>query len=290
MSKDLPNKKISRGNKTTTMKRAKKSIKGTVTKSGDTEKIQGEQDPKMESAVTRSETVEPIDVEVLPVDVGDESNTKIIKVSKSPITDTENRKRFVELDKTVRKNLTKFMEVAEALYEIKKNKLYKYQESPCHTFQEYCEERLEMSRQHASRLVTAHRVNMNISPVLSELSLPPFTSEYPLRRLKVVKEKEKLVELLKSATEENPEGNSINLKELYRKLNAEFPPKKRKSKSGNNQDGNITQGLSPAEIYEVEKSDDSKFIKRGNLKLLKEHIENGDTHAAILMLESMLED
>lgn len=67
--------------------------------------------------------------------------------------------RLAELETIIEGGLAHFVEVGYALAEIRDSKLYE----PHSTFQEYCEQRWDISRQHARRLINAAEVFDNIT-------------------------------------------------------------------------------------------------------------------------------
>lgn len=67
--------------------------------------------------------------------------------------------RLAELEKTVEKGCATFLEVGLALMEIRDNKLYRQSHD---TFETYCVQRWQFSRQHAYRLISAAQVSIEI--------------------------------------------------------------------------------------------------------------------------------
>lgn len=68
--------------------------------------------------------------------------------------------RLRELETVIERGLNTFVEVGQALLEIRDNRLYKESYS---TFEEYCRERWGMERRHAYRLIDAAQVVENVS-------------------------------------------------------------------------------------------------------------------------------
>lgn len=87
--------------------------------------------------------------------------------------------RLIELEGRIERGLHTFVDVGNALLEIRDGRLYR---STHGTFEDYCRERWGMVRQHANRLIAAAEVAGNLEPVGSILDVPERALR-PLARL-----------------------------------------------------------------------------------------------------------
>lgn len=87
-------------------------------------------------------------------------------------------KLLLHYENTIERGLKSFIEVGEALLEIKQNKLYKEKYK---TFSEYCEQRWGFSIRQSQRYISALKVVQNIQESDPEVVLP--TSERQIRSL-----------------------------------------------------------------------------------------------------------
>lgn len=76
-----------------------------------------------------------------------------------PLTLPESN-RLIELERKIELGLQTFVEVGEALLEIRDSRLYKIEHS---TFEEYCREKWSMSDRQARHLISASSVTTNLS-------------------------------------------------------------------------------------------------------------------------------
>lgn len=74
---------------------------------------------------------------------------------------TSESKRLLELEEVIERGLSTFIQVGEALAEIRDSRLYRVQFS---TFEEYCREEWEMSKTQANRLIAGSEVAENLTP------------------------------------------------------------------------------------------------------------------------------
>jgi hypothetical protein len=116
--------------------------------------------------------------------------------SASTVPETCPEPRLAELEAIVEKGLATFIEVGSALLEIRDSRLYHQTHK---TFEDYCRERWEMSRQRAHQLIEASEVARNLSTVVD---VSP-TSERQVRPLAKL-EPEQQCEAWKMATEATP--------------------------------------------------------------------------------------
>jgi len=71
-----------------------------------------------------------------------------------------------ELEETIQHGLKTFVDVGNALLEIRDNRLYR---EGYRTFEDYCRDRWGMSKQHANRIIGAYEVSENLAPIDSVL-------------------------------------------------------------------------------------------------------------------------
>lgn len=92
-------------------------------------------------------------------------------------------KRLDELEEVIGKSLKAFYEVGSALMEIRESKLYKQDYD---TFEDYCRDRWDMTRQYAYNLIGSSQVVNNLKNVNNCLQIPETESQArPLTRLSV---------------------------------------------------------------------------------------------------------
>jgi phage N-6-adenine-methyltransferase len=80
-------------------------------------------------------------------------------MSKEPITIQES-KRLIDLESKIKRGLDTFVEVGEALLEIRDSRLYRIEHA---TFEDYCREKWGMSRSRAHRLIEAATATENVA-------------------------------------------------------------------------------------------------------------------------------
>lgn len=78
------------------------------------------------------------------------------------VLDSAESERLKRLEAVVSKNLQAFYDVGCALAEIRSKRLYRETHG---TFEEYCNDRFEMTRQHAYRLIDSAQVVEDLSPI-----------------------------------------------------------------------------------------------------------------------------
>lgn len=83
-------------------------------------------------------------------------------INEKPLTVTESN-RLEELEGVIKENFLGFVAVGNALAEIRERRLYRNEEN--RTFEGYCRDLWDMSRQHADRLVASARVLENLTPI-----------------------------------------------------------------------------------------------------------------------------
>ena len=77
---------------------------------------------------------------------------------------TQETVRLVELERIIQKGKDTFVEVGTALAEIREAKLYR----PKQTFEEYCKDRWDFTRDYASKLIMAAEVVGNLSTIVDK--------------------------------------------------------------------------------------------------------------------------
>ncbi len=97
--------------------------------------------------------------------------------------------RFSELEGIIERGLKNFIEVGNALLEIRDSRLYRKTHS---TFEEYCRERWQISNRHANRLIEAAEIATNLGPIgpipTYESQVRPLASLEPDQQREVWKE------------------------------------------------------------------------------------------------------
>jgi hypothetical protein len=77
------------------------------------------------------------------------------------LTATE-RKTLTKCEKVIQKNLAAFVEVGQALFDIRTDKLYRASHA---TFEAYCQERWDIGKSQAYRLIASAEAVANLSPI-----------------------------------------------------------------------------------------------------------------------------
>ena len=92
--------------------------------------------------------------------------------------------RLIELEKVVVAGLQSWIEVGEALIEIRDSRLYRIEAG---TFEEYCQSRFKMGKAHAHRLMTAAPIAKDLSPIgdIKESVIREIAKVAPERRAEV---------------------------------------------------------------------------------------------------------
>ena len=88
--------------------------------------------------------------------------------------------RLVELERTIKTGMTTFVEVGNALMEIRDSKLYRVEYK---TFEAYCRDKWGMSKTQANRLISSSGAAQNLAPIgvipVSESQARPLTTLPP---------------------------------------------------------------------------------------------------------------
>lgn len=92
----------------------------------------------------------------------------VVSAPEAPLSGTEARD-FKRLDGVVVRGLESLVEAAQALEEIRNRRLYRA-EFP--TFEEYCQTRLDVSRQYANRLIRAGQARLEMETFVSKERMP----------------------------------------------------------------------------------------------------------------------
>jgi hypothetical protein len=74
----------------------------------------------------------------------------------------EESRRLIDLEKKIKTGLDTFVEVGEALLEIRDSRLYRIEHN---TFEEYCREKWGMNPRYANRIIGASMVSENLGPM-----------------------------------------------------------------------------------------------------------------------------
>lgn len=110
----------------------------------------------------------------------------------------DERSRLYQLEETIRQGLNTFVDVGNALLEIRDKRLYRQEYS---TFEEYCREQWNMSRPRAYQLIDAANVVTNLSTIVDKFPIIESQAR-PLASL----EPEEQVEAWKRVITSTPEG------------------------------------------------------------------------------------
>jgi hypothetical protein len=100
------------------------------------------------------------------------------------IISIEESTRLIALEKVVTNGLQSWIEVGEALIEIRDSRLYRIEAK---TFEEYCQSRFKMGKAHAHRLMTAAPIAKDLSPIghIKESVIREIAKVAPERRAEV---------------------------------------------------------------------------------------------------------
>lgn len=126
----------------------------------------------------------------------------------SPIT-IEESKRFIQLEKIIERGRLTFVEVGDALLQIRDSKLYR---SDYSTFEDYCRERWGWNRRYCNRLIEASSVIQKMGPIG-----PKVAAESQARELARV-EPEKRAQVLETASS-NGDLTAKRIREAAAKIN-----------------------------------------------------------------------
>jgi phage N-6-adenine-methyltransferase len=96
------------------------------------------------------------------------------------IISIEESSRLVELEKKIERGLDTFVQVGEALLEIRDSRLYRVEHK---TFEDYCRVKWGMSRQNAHELIGAVLVNENLSGTPDKPKITAVSQARPLTKL-----------------------------------------------------------------------------------------------------------
>lgn len=112
--------------------------------------------------------------------------------------------RLADLEVTIALGLTTFVQVGQALAEIRESRLYREKYA---TFEEYCQAKFQMNRTYAHRMIEAATVVGNLLPIgnTAEAPIPAPTNESQARPLASL-EPEQQREAWKEATTTAPKG------------------------------------------------------------------------------------
>lgn len=90
------------------------------------------------------------------------------------------RDTLAECEAAIQRGLHTFVEVGQALATIRDNRLYRQAFA---TFEEYCEQRWQISRQHSYRLLDAYEIKSILSPMGDTAPVPEPANERQVRPL-----------------------------------------------------------------------------------------------------------
>jgi hypothetical protein len=122
----------------------------------------------------------------------------------SEIISIEESKRLLSLESVITKGLNNFIEVGEALLEIRDSRLYRIEHG---TFEEYCKSKWGMSKRHCDRLISSTEATKNLGP-----GGPTPTTERqarPLTKLPAEKQPEAWQKAVDSADGKQPTAKQV---------------------------------------------------------------------------------
>lgn len=113
--------------------------------------------------------------------------------------------RLIELEKKIASGLQTFIDVGEALAEIRDSKLYRIESG---TFEDYCRDKWNMSKAFAFRQIAAAKVAQNLSPIGD--TIPKTESQArPLTKLPPEKQPEAWEKAVEKAGGEQPTAKQV---------------------------------------------------------------------------------
>jgi hypothetical protein len=118
--------------------------------------------------------------------------------------------RLEQCESVIEKGLRTFVEVGNALFEIRESKLYR---QGYDTFEDYCRDRWEIARNYANKLIAAAEVASNLGTIV-----PSPTHESQVRPLASL-EPEQQREAWATATAENPKPTAAHVQKAVATVN-----------------------------------------------------------------------
>lgn len=136
--------------------------------------------------------------------------------TQTPALSPAERSRLVDCERVIKRGLTTFVEVGEALAEIRDSRLYRVRHA---TFEDYCRERWQLSRPRAYELIGAAAVVENLSG-MPDIPLPANERQAgPLKVLEPEQQRDAWQDALEEAGEDPV--TSAHVKKAVEKLRAE---------------------------------------------------------------------
>jgi hypothetical protein len=118
----------------------------------------------------------------------------------------EESKRLILLEEQIKRGLDTFVEVGEALLEIRDSRLYRIEHE---TFEAYCREKWGMSRQNAHELIGAALVNENLSGTPDKPKITAVSQARPMTKLEPEQQKEAWNKAVEMAGGEQPTAKIV---------------------------------------------------------------------------------
>ena len=140
-----------------------------------------------------------------------------IDIAEIEVTTPAETARLCELERVIERGLNTFVEVGNALSEIRESRLYRQTHS---TFEDYCRDKWGWSKTHANRYIDAAQVVNGLTP----MGVTP-ASERQARELSVI-EPEHRAEVWQRAVETAPEGKitARHVSEVVQEFKRETQP------------------------------------------------------------------
>lgn len=139
----------------------------------------------------------------------------------SEVITFEESKRLVALERKIEQGMTTFVEVGQALMEIRDSRLYRVEYK---TFELYCREKWGMSRVQAHRLIGASEVSQMLP---RGNKLPTEKQIRPLTKLPPEKQPEAWAKAVEIADGEQPTARQVE-QAVRQTLSADEPPKRQR--------------------------------------------------------------
>jgi hypothetical protein len=118
----------------------------------------------------------------------------------------EESSRLVELEKQIKRGLDTFVEVGEALLEIRDSRLYRIEHG---TFEEYCRDKWGMSKPYAIQMIAASKVAKNLETVAIATKPTTESQARPLTTLPADKQPEAWSRAVEIAGGDQPTAKQV---------------------------------------------------------------------------------
>ena len=137
----------------------------------------------------------------------------------------EERQRLSVLEGVIEQGLSAFVEVGEALLEIRNSRLYRESH---YTFGDYCRERWELDKPYAHRLIVAAEVTAKVTAMVPTGTTAPANEAQPRELAPLRREPIKLAEAWTEATERaEAEERSVTARDVREVVESRKPERKK---------------------------------------------------------------